>query len=67
MKQCNICNRKYKGITCVIFVPNEERRAFGLPMGKNLFVCTECNMSYLAQYFDMTNREISDWLKWVDK
>lgn len=67
MKECNICNKEYEGTTCVIFIPGENYCHPINNLGKNLFVCVECNMCYLAQYMDMSNREINGWLNWSRK
>lgn len=67
MKPCEICGKTERRIHCVIFVPYDDIQTIGMPMGHSLFACEECNMGYLAQYMEMTNKEISEWLKWIAK
>jgi len=64
MRACDICEREIIGITCIIFILEQKGIRAIYDRGYNLFVCHECNMCYLAQFFEMSNGEISDWAKW---
>lgn len=67
-RKCDICNIQKEGATtCVIFIPSEDYCHPFNHTGINLFVCVECNMCYLSQYFEMTNREITEWFNWINK
>ena len=67
MRKCEIGKREIEGHTCVIFVPIDYHPIAAYERGKNLFICCECNMSYLRQYFEMSNKELEDWLDWYEK
>ena len=65
MKTCDICGRDMKkGQMWVIFVVEKKGITTIFIRGFNLVVCTECNISYLSQYFGMSNKEVEQWLIW---
>lgn len=66
MKTCQMCKREYEGITSILFIPDKDYSHPFRNKGENFFVCSECNMSYLAQFFKMSNREITEWLNWIN-
>jgi len=66
-KPCDVCNEEKEGTTCLIYHPEPNQIVISpvLMRGKNWFVCIECNMCYLAQYMEMTNKEIIEWCDWI--
>lgn len=65
MKTCQICKRKYKGVSCWIFyIYDKQDHPFKI-QGKNIIACKECNLNYLSQYFKFTNKDLEDWLEWI--
>ena len=64
MKICDICNQEYEGSACVIFIPGKDYCHPFNNSGRNLFICIECNLCYLAQHMSMTSKEINEWLSW---
>jgi len=52
--KCQICNK-------------EKVKSYTLAEGKGWFICEECTLDMLAQYYQMTNRELTNYLKWSER
>lgn len=65
MNRCEICGRRFEGMIHIIFIPNQEVYHVGFPTGKNYRACLECEVNYLAQYFEMSDKDIDDFVKWI--
>lgn len=62
--KCNICNRKINGTIHIAFIPLKQTLYCPYVYGKNLCLCLECELSYLAQYFNEEMDELDDYIKW---
>lgn len=60
---CEVCEREVIGARCIAFVPTSEGISY--PTGYNVLMCMECYLSFLAQFMEMSNRELTDYLKWL--
>lgn len=66
---CEICKRKSTGIRCIIFHITGEIMGIphSYPVGIHYLGCIECNMCYMSQFYNQTNKEVEDWAKFIFK
>lgn len=64
-RKCEICKRKVKGIINIIFYPLKEVLYFPHILGVHFATCLECALSYQAQLFNSSIKDIEDYIKWM--
>lgn len=68
MKQkCEICGREIKGTVHAIFIPEKSIISFLHMTGYYLKSCFSCNLSFMAQNYVMSNKEIQSLINWIGK
>lgn len=57
---CEIC--KEKKIRKIAFYWDGEPHIY-IPLGRNIFMCKECYLSYLSQFSGCSNKEINSFIR----
>lgn len=65
--QCQLCGRRITGWKFMNFVPFTGVPACPISHGLNLLNCLECTLSFDAQFYGTSNKEIEDYLDWLKK
>lgn len=66
IRNCDLCSRKLGKITHMAFIPLKEILYCPHVLGIHLGLCLECELSYLAQYFESNSKDIDEYIKWTE-